>query len=247
MEKKQTSLVRGAGKYLVALLFILSGVLLLARNVGWLDEATFHIIVSWQMLLIVMGLFSFYSRKYFSGLVLLVIGGCFLLLELDLPCFPVNFGSLVWPLVLVLVGLSFLVRSRKREHWKCRMQGSFGSSTTNQCNSTDGFVRSDNVFSGVRQVVLDEVFKGAVIHNTFGGTVVDLRRTSIAEGETYIDLDCTFGGVEIYVPSEWKVDIRCNAFLGGCEDKRFQSVTVDQSRVLVIRGDVSFGGVEIKS
>lgn len=43
-------------------------------------------------------------------------------------------------------------------------------------------------------MVLDEVFKGATIRNTFGGTVLDLRRTNISEGETYIEVECNFGG-----------------------------------------------------
>ena len=118
--------------------------------------------------------------------------------------------------------------------------------TTRQHHSGDGFVRSDNVFGGVKQVVLDEVFKGAEIRNSFGGTVLDLRRTNIEQGETYIDVECNFGGVEIYVPLDWRVDLQANAFLGGCEDKRVPGVNIDQSRRLVVIGNVSFGGVEIK-
>ena len=52
--------------------------------------------------------------------------------------------------------------------------------------------------------------------------------------------------VEIYVPLDWRVDLQANAFLGGCEDKRVPGVNIDQSRRLVVIGNVSFGGVEIK-
>lgn len=41
-----------------------------------------------------------------------------------------------------------------------------------------------------RHVVLDELFKGAVVRTSCGGTTIDLRHTHIAPGETYIDLDC---------------------------------------------------------
>lgn len=245
MEKKQTSPVRGSGKYLVALLFILSGLLLLARNVGWIDAAMFHTIVSWQMLLIILGIYQLLKRSYLAGAILIMVGGIFMLSGLGLWMF-LSASALVWPVVLIVIGLYFLFRPRKNRDWKHRVRGSFDSNT-NQYNSADGFFHSDNSFGGVRQVVLDEVFKGGTIRNSFGGTVIDLRRTTIAEGETFVDLECAFGGVEIYLPSDWKVDLRCNPLFGGCEDKRFQSVVVDQSRVLVIRGDVSFGGVEIKS
>ena len=73
------------------------------------------------------------------------------------------------------------------------------------------------------------------------------RRTTLPEGETFLDIDCTFGGIEIYVPSDWKVVFRCNTCLGGCQDKRFGGGVIDQNRILVIRGDLTFGGIEIKS
>ena len=44
----------------------------------------------------------------------------------------------------------------------------------------------------------------------------------------------------------YKVVTEANAFLGSCEDKRIPGINIDQSRVLVIRGNVSFGSIEIK-
>ena len=69
---------------------------------------------------------------------------------------------------------------------------------------------------------------------------------TIAPGETYIDLDCSWGGVEIYVPSDWTVVFKCNAFFGGCDDKRWQNGNINKESVLVIRGTLSFGGLEVK-
>lgn len=96
-------------------------------------------------------------------------------------------------------------------------------------------------------VVLDELFRGANIRTYFGGTTIDLRHTHIASGETYIDLNCNWGGIELFIPSDWKVQIECNCFCGGCEDKRWKGAETKQEwSVLVIRGNISFGGIEIK-
>lgn len=92
----------------------------------------------------------------------------------------------------------FLFRPKRARHERMR-RGNFASS---QYNSTDGVLHSENTFSGIRQVVLDEFFKGGTIQNSFGGTIIDLRRTTLPEGETFLDIDCTFGGIEIYVPSD---------------------------------------------
>lgn len=245
MEKKpSTSSGKSTGKYLVAQLFILVGVLMFARNMDWIDGHLYRTLVSWQMLLIVIGLYSISRRNVLGGLVLLAVGGCLLLPRLNLSWLPVSTGALMWPLVLVMIGLFFLTRPRRGGIWRNKTRDSFAC---NECNTADGFVNSENLFGGVKQVVLDEVFKGASIRNNFGGTVLDLRRTGIAEGETYIDLECTFGGVEIYVPSDWKVSLQASAILGGCEDKRLPGININQSRILVVRGNVMFGGVEIKS
>lgn len=236
---------RKSGKFLVAALFIAAGVLLLARNLGWITYQLFDVLVSWQMLLIVLGIYMMAKRAFIRGLVLFAIGAYFL--SPHVGWLPVNVNAILLPVILVAIGLAFIFKSgnRKQGPWKNHRKGE--NMTSAEYNSADGILRSRNTFSGIRQVVLDEVFRGGTIQNLFGGTAVDLRRTAIPQGETYIDVECTFGGIEIYVPSEWKVIFRCNTCLGGCEDKRPVDGVVDQSRLLVIRGDITFGGIIIKS
>ena len=71
--------------------------------------------------------------------------------------------------------------------------------------SADGFLHSENAFSGVRQVILDEMLKGGSIQTRFGGSIIDMRRTDIPVGETPLDVDCKFGGIELYVPADWTI------------------------------------------
>ena len=53
MEKKQNfpSHAGLSGKALIASLFIISGILLFARNVGWITYDLFNVVVSWHSLL----------------------------------------------------------------------------------------------------------------------------------------------------------------------------------------------------
>ena len=173
--------------------------------------------------------------------------------------FPGNFQAMLWPLALILIGI-FLLRHHHRRNWTHQrtvhrrakmvqrmMNKRMGEQEEQQCQSDDGFLYSNNSLSAVRHVVLDELFKGANIRTYFGGTTIDLRHTNIAPGETYIDLDCSWGRVELYIPADWQVRIECSCFCGGCEDKRWQGTPAKQEWcVLVIRGNISFGGLEIK-
>lgn len=249
MKLKQTDSNRATSpsKWLVAFLFIVAGGLLFARNFGLVTPVIFNILFSWQMLLILFGLYACIRRHFFSGLMMLIIGLGFGLPKLGfawLPANPVN--TIIWPAILILIGLFIIFRPRRQSHTIHHDRNSCCGGTKQNYHSADGVLRSDNVFGGVHHVVLDEVFKGGVINNTFGGTAIDLRRTRIEGAETYIDVDNSWGGIELYVPSEWNVVIRCNAFMGACEDKRWKTPSTDTQSVLVIRGKVSFGGIEIK-
>ena len=229
-----------SGKLLIALLFILSGILLFARNMGWMTDELFSMIVSWHSLLIVLGIYSMIRRHYIGGIILLLIGVYFLIGGLS--WLPENSQAMVWPFALIM----FRHHKEWMQRGRCGQAGMNFTDEQQKYESEDGFLRSDNTFGAARHVVLDELFKGGVVRTSCGGTTIDLRHTHIAPGETYIDLDCSWGGIEIYVPSDWKVVFKCNAFFGGCDDKRWQNGNIDKERVLVIRGRLSFGGLEVK-
>ena len=265
MEEKQTFSPAGrgfSGKILIASLFIISGVLLFARNMGWITTEVFDLIVSWHSLLIIIGVYSMIRRHFIGGIVLFLIGVYFLIGGLS--WLPENSQAMVWPFALIIAGILFFFkpgRDKKakwarrhamehRQKWMEMHQGrpgmNFGNEQQQQSDSVDGFLHSENVWGAARHVVLDELFKGAEVRTSFGGTTIDLRHTHIASGETYIDVDCNWGGIEIYAPSDWKIVFKCNAFFGGCDDKRWPNGDVNQDSVLVIRGKISFGGLEVK-
>lgn len=242
-----------SGKLLIASLFILSGLLLFARNIGWISVEQFDLIVAWHSLLFILGLFSIIRRHFIGGIILILVG-VYLLLG-NMPWLPTDSQAMVWPIALIVVGVIFFIKPRHkgnhfmREHVRHRQmwkENRGDIQDRQQFESEDGFLYSENRFGAARHVVLDELFKGAKVYISFGGTTIDLRHTHIMPGETYIDIDCSCGGIELYVPSDWRVVIKCNAFFGGSEDKRWQNGIVDKERTLIIRGKLSFGGLEIK-
>ena len=112
----------------------------------------------------------------------------------------------------------------------------------------EGYIRQEDVFSGTKQKIVHQEFKGGKISNIFGGAEIDLSQATLAEGRNELIIECIFGGVTLIVPSDWKVLVEMSAILGGFQDKR--SVIKEQpdaTRVLVIKGSAIFGGGEIKS
>lgn len=241
-----------SARFVIALAFIVAGLVYVGRNLGIVAPYWFNIIISWQMILIVAAVVQFVKVHIWNGLVLLAIGVFFLLPDITNVGYDV-FGT-YWPLIFVFVGLSILFERKGRhshdpwDHANSKEGVDKRNLVSETYASDNGFVESNNTFGSIRQIVLDPVFRGARLTNTFGGIVLDLRRTKLETAETVIEVDCTFGGIEIFIPGHWNLQSRVDSVIGGCEDKRFNSgMEIDREHVLIVRGSVKFGGIEFKS
>ncbi|MDR3127206.1 MAG: cell wall-active antibiotics response protein [Tannerellaceae bacterium] len=233
-----------------SLALIATGTLFMAHNFGYIDDCLFRSLVSWKTLLVVLGLINLVKRRFFWGVFFILGGGYFMI--------PPELGARhFWPLLLIIGGLLLLFRLRHpfasplvSMHKRChrRFFRNYGGAIPRETSTVeDGYVRSDVTFGAARHIVLDPVFKGAQLDVSFGNIVLDLVRTQLEEEETFIHVDNSFGGVELFVPSSWNVIIEVESIFGSCIDRRFRSPEVDASHKLIIRGEVSFGGLEIKS
>lgn len=113
-EKQKLPSHAGFGKVLTAPLFILTGLLLFARNMGIITEEWFNMLVAWHSLFIITGIYSMIRRHYLSGDILLPIG-LYLLGSRFMP-FPSNFQAILWPLVLIFIGISFFRHHHRTRH-----------------------------------------------------------------------------------------------------------------------------------
>lgn len=222
------------------LIVILAGIFLLAFNFGVLPWDIHHIIFSWQMLLIAIGVISFMGGSNRTpGIILIMIGGFFMVPEIFL--FHINFVKIFWPGLLIIIGLLILFR-RGLSNYSFRHHAQPGHITFDE-----GYINETNIFSGSKHKVTSQEFRGGRIGVIFGGSEVDLTHAGLAEGRNELTIDCLFGGVTLMVPSDWKVIMNVTTILGGFSDKRtFVKEPPDASRVLVIRGSAVFGGGEIK-
>lgn len=229
-------------KFVFGGLVIIAGLLLLAFNLGYLPMEYKHIVFSWQMLLIAIGLINIFGREsYVAGLLLIAVGSFFIIPELKI--FNFNFVQLFWPILLIVVGILIILSrvfksSVKKHKWEPISQ---------EVPIEDGYIKEDNVFSGSKKIIQPGVFKGGKISNVFGGTEIDLSQTTLAEGKTVLNIECIFGGVSLLVPSDWNIIINVKSVMGGFSDKRRIIKPTDDSRQLIIQGSAVFGGGELKS
>ncbi len=69
-------------------------------------------------------------------------------------------------------------------------------------------------------------FKGAEMMSIMGGTKLDLRDATLDPGqEASISVFGLMGGVEIFVPRGWEIDVKTVAIMGGVKDQRPKKVS----------------------
>ena len=71
-----------------------------------------------------------------------------------------------------------------------------------------------------------------------------LEDAMIQTGSAVVDMQVSFGGVELYVPKEWKVVNNTTATLGGYSESGADSKD-PMAPTLVLQGTIRFGGVDL--
>ncbi len=228
-------------KYILGVIVIVAGCLLLLSNTGFLPYELRHILFSWQMLLIAIGVISLFSSESRTpGTILIFIGGLFLLTRIFEMSF--NVTHLFWPVILIGVGVLILTKRMPRRPWQANRY------QVNTHTSGDGFIHEENIFSGGKQRVMHQVFRGGHINCVFGGSEVDLTQATLADGVSELEVNTIFGGVTLIVPADWRIQLKMTSIMGGFADKRsYVKENPDPSRMLIIKGSTIFGGGEIKS
>ncbi len=229
------------------------GVILIAVGAGFLLENTVGFPfgevfeIWWPLILVAVGVVQIINRpnKLMGGLVLIGLGGLLIANHLT----GTDFWATALPLGLILFGIGFLLRDREADakvHVKRSFNINMGSN--NAVDLNDEVIDISAVFSGTSHRINSSKFRGGRINSLFGGVELDLRSAEMASTEASLDIDCTFGGVEIKVPQSWKVVVQGTPIFGGIQnDTIIHPSMADNVHTLTVRASVAFGGMEIKN
>lgn len=234
-----------SGNYTLGFILVLIGAILLLKK---LDIFYFDWMISWPMIFVVVGLFTLIRTKFDSAFGwFMLLFGSFFLSKKYLPI-PVEYEPFVIPVGLILLGLYFLIsRNKKSIDWSGASGDGFVMGSNDKKSDSTDHININCTFAGVDRKLLSKDFHGGKINTTFGGVELDLTQADLA-ADALLKIEVTFGGLVLVLPPHWDVDIEVSNVFAGVEDKRpFPQAGVDKSKVLKIRGAVSFGGLEIKS
>ena len=222
---------------IIGVILVLVGLFLVMRNTGFFPGFIDHIIFSWPMLLITIGVVITLgsSGGKTSGIIVMAVGAFFLIPNIFRETFNVD---MFWPAIFILIGAIFIFT--KRKGW---------NSVSTTAPTGDDYIDYVHIFSGGERQIVSDNFRGGKVTAVFGGSEIDLTKAKLAPGVSELELACVFGGTTIIVPDDWNIKIEVVPVLGGFGDSRklIPGRTIDMSKQLVIKGAVVFGGGEIKS
>ena len=257
MDNKFKGERREEGRIIAGLILVCVGAALLLRNTGFPMP---YWLFSWPVILILIGIYSGVKHNFRnSSWAIMIAIGAFFLIDRIIP--GLSLAPYFWPLLIIAAGVIFILRP-KRDRWIDYQDNQKKNMTDNitpidweqtkmnaefTTDSTD-YLKVDSVFSGVKRNIVSKNFQGGKIACVFGGADIDFTQADI-QGKVMIKLDVVFGGAKLIVPPHWTIYNEIDGAFHGVDDKRkYSTVTgLNPNKVLVLKGSVVFGGVEIKS
>jgi hypothetical protein len=237
---------------------------LLAREFGILP-AHLRVIDFWPLLVVFAGLSSLLrARGVVSALfafAFIAMGAVLFAGKLGLLTFP---AARLWPGLLVLLGLAFLLggfcRGKRPDPpseppaggWDpphdgyALGEGIHGAAKPQEASSDDR-LNKQFMFSGAQLRIESQKWEGGQLGVTAGGVELDLRNASLAPGGAALDLRVVMGGIEIRVPDTWHVTCEVTPLFGGAEVSARSTQGATNAPRLRVTGTATLGGVDIRN
>ncbi|MBN2425079.1 MAG: hypothetical protein JXR46_02280 [Calditrichaceae bacterium] len=226
-------------KVVLGLFIIVAGALMLLDNFGYYTG--FTIWKWWPLILIILGLGQILqpkeSRQTWTGGFLLILGLLFLGDNLRIIIF--GFWD-IWPIILIFIGVMIL-----RHHVWRKDQAHDGNNT---------FINLFFFLGGGDHSYSTHKLEGGSLNAIMGGGKIDLREASIVGDALIIEVFIIWGGIELFIPKDWQVNVQGMPIMGGIDNKTSTALvsengagTGKSGKRLIVKGLVIMGGLEIKN
>lgn len=232
-----------------AVILIIAGALLFLDNLGLLPIQ--NIQAYWPLALVLWGVLVLERRRDVNTVIwtsAVMLFGALLTLG-NLGIIHVTAG-IIWALALIAAGAVMLVGRCQwpTERWARK---AFDAASNTRQSYFGNKVMESFVFSGTRRRIESQNFEGGKVDAVFGGVELDLSDAAIAppNRRVFLEANAVFGGIEIRVPRNWRIEKAGAAVFGGFDDKTVPPRPEPgfDPPILVLKGAAVFGGIVIKN
>ena len=224
------------------------GMLTLASRILEWDVSFWEIL--WPCSLIAFGISNIVKEFSIFHLSVLIFGGYGLVTNLGFLNFGYD-GSLVFPIILVLFGLSLLTDALKKPskpRFRVIHNGNNvrdGEKKTEYTASTDKDTFSCSLSFGEKtHQVHVPVLRWGDVSVSFGELTLDLTGCETVEENCGINANCSFGELELLVPRKFRVEPRSSTAFASVE--LIGHPDSEPAGILYLDANVSFGEIRVR-
>ena len=234
-------------KWFWGVFFLLAAVAIVISQIGdFQDFGIWTILMTVVLLAIII---QSISQKAFSG-IFVPIGILYWVLQEPLVFPYIQFWVLMLTGVFVSMGLSFIF---SKNSWSgcgntCGgvFKGAWRFAPSEEVSGDENNPIIDVKFGGTTNYIRSDALESTKINICFGGAEIYFQDVTLSSNGADIYLECSFSGVELYVPRAWNIQSTAKATLGSIEiDGGLKNYDM-AAPTLRLHGGVSFGAVEIK-
>lgn len=188
----------------------------------------------WTLFLIIPSFMGLLKDKDKTGdMILFVVGVLLLLASQGVINFEIIM-KLVFPTILVIIGLSCIIKGIVGTDFREKVKEI-------KCDDKDT-LKCDAVFSGQKLTVENSIL-GADVNAIFGGLELDLRKAKLKK-DIVITASSVFGGIDIFLPDDVNLELNPTCIFGGVDDKSKKNN--DAKVTIYLNATCVFGGIDIK-
>ena len=207
--------------------------------------------ILWPCAILGLGIRCCFQKFSFFGVACSLFGAYFLLENMTVTNLNVSW-KLVFPMLILLLGLTLLLDSFKRpkhSRWQMRNKGKQASHLSHGGNLVNEFSVDGQTFhcalhfgDDYRRVEMEQLFKGEV-DCSFGDLTLDLTGCGSFTPNCHMRVDCSFGSTTILVPKKVQVEPHSSTAFAGLDIQGSPDANTDATIHMDV--DVSFGSITI--
>jgi hypothetical protein len=197
--KELNAMFKSNGRYLAGLAIIAAGIIALLNNFGVTSISIGYVFnLVWPLLLAAAGITVIGNRKDLSGTVTggILIGLGVIFLGRNAGFFDIDmnhFWSGFWPVIIILIGISFLGKNRTGGSGHLAMMGAVEK-------TTEDWILNSGEYSAI-----------------MGSVELDVRKASFSEKEVSLVLTAIMGGIVLIVPEDIAITCKGTSIMGGID------------------------------
>jgi hypothetical protein len=223
------------------IIFLLSAIVVIATQTGAFGKIGVLSILASVMLIAII-IQSAVSVNFFG--VFLPMAFLYMIYKEPLNLPEIQTQLLLLSSVLASIGFSILFRAKpKKKVFDCGANKNF-SKSTETIDDNNPYAKVN--FGASSKYVHSDCLKSGNFSVSFGALEVYLDQAQIDPNGAEIFIDCSFGGIEMYIPRHWRVVDNLQVNLAGVDNNTRLAKIDENSPVLTLSGNIQLSGVEIK-